>query len=62
MVQLNKNQAFNSQPTGFNQANTQFQANQSQTQAQFQEQPSQNQANQPKGLISIPPSLMQIIP
>ena len=57
MVKLN--QQPNASQTGFNQ-NSQFQSNQSQTQTQFQEQPAQT--NQQKGLISIPPALMQIIP
>ena len=48
----------NTQSAGFSQTNAQFQGNQS----QFSEQPAQTQANQPKGLISLPPSLMQFIP
>jgi hypothetical protein len=48
------------QQTSFNQANGQFQSNSSQTQSQFQEQPAQQPAQ--KGLISIPPSIMQIVP
>ena len=55
MVQLNKNQAFNSTQQ---QANNQFTENQS----QFQEQSAPNQTNQSKGLFSLPPSLMQIVP
>ena len=56
MVQLNKNQAFaqpNQQAFSDNQA--QFQSNQ-QNQAPFTEQTAQ------KGLISLPPALLQIIP
>jgi hypothetical protein len=37
-------------------------ANNAQNQAQFQEQNNQQQPNQQKGLFSLPPSLMQIVP
>lgn len=60
MVKLN-NFSPNASPTGFNQ-NSQFQSQPSQTQSQFTEQPVQNQTNQSKGLISVPPALMQIVP
>jgi len=60
MVKLNNfGQPQPNQQANSNQ-NAQFQSNQSQTQTQFQEQPAQT--NQQKGLISIPPALMQIIP
>jgi hypothetical protein len=60
MVKVNNfGQPQPNQQANFNQTNAQFQSNSSQNQpnqAQFQEQPIQ------KGLISIPPSIMQIIP
>lgn len=57
MVKLNNfgSQQPNQQAS-FSQTNGQFQSNQS----QFQEQPTQQPAQ--KGLISIPPSIMQIVP
>jgi hypothetical protein len=60
MVKLNNNfaqQQPNSQQNSFNQ-NNQF----TDSQSQFQEQSAQNQVNQQKGLFSLPPSLMQIVP
>ena len=48
------------QPTSFSQTNGQFQSQPSQTQSQFSEQLAQQPTQ--KGLISLPPSLMQFIP
>jgi hypothetical protein len=63
MVKIdNFTQSQPNQQTSFNQNKTQFTDNQSQTQSQFTEQNQQTQQPTQKGLISIPPALMQMVP
>jgi len=59
MVKIdNFTQSQPNQQTSFNQNKTQFTDNQS----QFNEQNQQTQQPSQKGLISIPPALMQMVP